>query len=232
MTTLFSRKASNRTIPPLENGQRLAASEFLRRYEETDEDFKAELIDGIVYMASPVRAKQHGEPDALIQGWLSNYTIATPGISHALNSTIRLTADDVPQPDGFLRIRPEYGGQCSLDEDGYVVGAPELAVEIAASSSSLDFWAKRESYRRAGIREYLLWLTEDRRIEWWFLEEDEYRALPREAGIIKSKVFPGLWLKVDALLAQDGAKVMQTLRAGLKSAEHRAFLKKLKNSRS
>src|SRR6266403_2192695 len=81
------------SIPPLENGAHLSAREFLRRYESMPEVKKAELINGVVYMGSPVRFDQHGEPDNLIQTWLCNYSIATPGVKAASNSTARLGHD-------------------------------------------------------------------------------------------------------------------------------------------
>src|SRR4051794_4329491 len=104
----------------------------------------------------PVRAI-HGEPDSLVQGWLLNYAIATPGVKSATNTTVRLGPDDVPQPDGLLRIIPECGGQVRLDRDKYLDGSPELIVEVAASSASLDAREKFDSYRRARVSEYLLW---------------------------------------------------------------------------
>src|SRR5205809_2233628 len=127
------RKSQARGAPVLENGDRLTASEFLRRYEAMPEIKKAELINGIVYMGSPVRADQHAEPDNLIQGWLFNYSVATPGLKAGTNATILLGPDDAPQPDACLRIVPEYGGQSKLDGKGYLQGGPELVVEIAAS---------------------------------------------------------------------------------------------------
>src|SRR6266498_416147 len=163
--TIHRRRRPGRGTPPLQSGDHLSAQEFLRRYEAMPEVKKAELIDGIVYMGSPVRIDQHGEPDGLIQGWLCNYSVATPGANHATNSTTRLGPDDVPQPDGLLRIAPEYGGQARVDAKGYLDGAPELVVEVAASSVSLDVREKLASYRRAGVREYIVWRTEDDRSE-------------------------------------------------------------------
>ena len=222
------RERARSNVPPLENGAHLSASEFLRRFEAMPEVKKAELIDGIVYMTSPVRIDQHGEPDNLIQTWLGTYSIATPGVRAATNSTTRLSADDVPQPDGLLRILPECGGQAQLDAKGYLQGAPELAVEVAASTASLDVREKLASYRRAGVREYLVWRTEDEAVDWWALEEDEYRALPRTAeGILCSKLFPGLWLDAQALITGDGARLMAKLQDGLLSAEHVAFVARL-----
>ncbi len=213
-------------VPALENGAHLSAAEFLRRYEATPEARKAELINGTVYyMASPVRIDQHGEPDGLIQGWLFTYAASTPGVKHAVNSTARLGPDDVPQPDGLLRLLPECGGQARIDAKGYLQGAPELAVEVAASSASMDTREKLTAYRRSGVREYLVWRTEDDAVDWWVLEDDEYRALPADAdGTIRSRVFPGLWLSVPALLAEDGAALLAVLQAGIAAVEHAAFV--------
>jgi Uma2 family endonuclease len=213
----------------LENGDHLSAAEFLRRFETMPEVKKAELINGIVYKGSPVRYDQHGKPDNLLQTWLGNYAIATSGVESAANSTTRLGPDDVPQPDGLLRILPECGGQSRVDPKGYLQGAPELVVEIAASSASLDAREKLASYRRAGVREYLLWRTEEEGVNWWMLEEDEYRPLQAGSdGILRSRVFSGLWLDPVALLAGDGAKVMAKLQEGLRSREHESFVSDLR----
>jgi len=219
-------------VPLLENGLRLTASEFLDRYEAMPEVKKAELIDGIVYMASPVRADQHGDPDALVQTCLGLYRLSTPGLGHVLNSTLRLGADDVPQPDGLLYILPEWGGRARLDRKGYLIGPVELVVEIAASSASIDARDKLDSYRRAGVQEYLLWRTEDEAVDWWFLREDEYVPLPEEAGgVLRSQALPGLWLHRESLLARDAASLARTVHAGLASPEHAAFVERLQRLR-
>src|SRR5205814_9757166 len=154
----------------LENGTHMSAFAFLRLYEASPEIKKAELVNGIVYMASPVRAI-HGEPDSLVQTWLGTYAIATPGVKPAINTTVRLGPDDVPQPDGLLRIIPECGGRMRLDGDKYLDGAPELIAEVGASSASLDVREKFDSCRRARVPEYLLWCITEEMIDWWALEE-------------------------------------------------------------
>jgi len=214
----------------LENGAHFTASEFLRRYEASPDIKKAELVNGIVYMPSPVRLDNHGEPDSLIQGWLFNYAIATPGVKSATNSTVRLGPDDVPQPDALLRILPECGGQARVNARGYLEGAPELVVEVAASSTSLDAREKLLAYRRAGVREYLLWRTAEEALDWWILEDDEYRALPLgPGGILTSQAFPGLCLDVKALLAGDGSKLIAKLQQGLSSQAHANFVAALQS---
>ena len=155
------------TIPTLENGDRLTRIEFENRYSKSNIK-KAELIEGIVYMASPLRITKHGEPHASIMGWLLLYRAATPGVQLGDNSTVRLDGDNEPQPDALLRI--ENGGKSIISEDGYVEGAPELIVEIAASTVSIDMHEKLKVYRRNQVQEYLVWRVEDEEIDWFQLK--------------------------------------------------------------
>src|SRR5688572_22284415 len=115
-------------VPPLEPGDRLTRAEFERRYRAMPQLKKAELIEGIVYMPSPVRLMRHGGPHADLVCWLSLYKSATPGVLVGDNSTARLDLDNEPQPDALLMIAPEFGGQARISED-YVEGAPELVAE-------------------------------------------------------------------------------------------------------
>ncbi len=227
-------EARDRSIPPLENGAHLSATEFLRRYETMPEVKKAELIGGIVFnMASPVRHTQHAAPDGLLVTWLGVYAAATQGTELAVNGTLRLGPDDVLQPDSLLLVRPEYGGQTRLDPKGYLQGPPELIVEIAASSASIDTHEKLTAYRRAGVSEYVIWRTEDDAVDWRWLEEDEYRLLaPDAGGILRSRGFPGLHLSVPALLAGDFGLLLDTLKSGLASAEHAEFVRLLESRRA
>lgn len=222
---------SSVSTPRLENGDRLTRSEFERRYAATPEKFKAELIEGVVYVASPVRVRNHGRPHAYIMGWLIAYVAATPKVDIADNSTVRLDLDNEPQPDALLRIEPEVGGRSRITNDDYIEGAPELTVEIAASSASYDMNAKLNAYRRNGVQEYLVWQTYENQIAWFCLQEGEYiRLQPDATGMIRSRVFPGLWLAVDALLRGDLATVLAELQIGLETSEHREFVDRLNKS--
>ena len=213
--------------PLLENGDRLSRPEFERRYQAMPHLKKAELIEGVVYVPSPVRYVQHGHPDFTISGWLGMYQAATPGTAGATNTTLRLDLDNEPQPDVILRI--ERGGTSRVDADGYLEGAPELAVEITASSASYDLHDKLRAYRRNGIQEYLIWRVLDRELDWLVLRAGVYQRLgPDDAGVIRSEVFPGLWLAVPALLAGDLATVLEVLQQGLRSPEHTAFVERLR----
>lgn len=208
----------NRTdfIPPLENGDRLTRDEFERRYDAMPKKLKAELIEGIVYMASPVRITRHGIPHGRVMLWLGTYVAATPGVDFADNSTVRLDVNNEPQPVAVLFVKEEFGGNSYFSTDDYLEGAPELVVEIASSSVSFDTVEKKETYRRNGVREYIIWRVDDRAIDWFALEEGEYVKLdPNADGVIESRFFTGLWLNVNAMLDGDLSIVLETLRTGI-----------------
>lgn len=217
-------------LPPLESGDRLTRQEFERRYHAMPHIKKAELIEGVVYVASPVRIGNHGRPHAQIITWLGAYCAATPGVDLADNATVRLDADNEPQPDALLRLEPEAGGKSRISEDDYVEGAPELIVEIAASTAAYDLNDKLRAYRRNEVQEYLVWQRYENRLDWFSLQEGVYvHFTPDETGIIRSQVFPGLWLAVSALLNGDLATVLAQLQKGLASAEHEEFCDRLRN---
>ncbi|MEQ8464856.1 Uma2 family endonuclease [Coleofasciculus sp. E1-EBD-02] len=231
-------------IPALENGDRLSRAEFERRYNLMPDLKKAELIEGVVYVPSPLGYNRHGKPHSKIIAWLEVYAALTPGVEVADNATVRLDLDNEPQPDALLRLDEESGGRSRISEDDYVEGAPELIVEIAASSASYDLHDKLRAYRRNGVREYLVWLVQDRVFRWYILEQGEYRqqqpdslgmltlrlrsaSTPSGAEVLSSPFLPGLRLDVQALLRGEMSRVLTVLQEGLGSPEHQAFVEEL-----
>jgi len=167
-------------------------------------------------VASPVRVSKHGNPHSRIITWLGTYEASTPGTMTCDNTTVRLDAENEPQPDALLRIDQAWGGQSRISEDDYIEGAPELIVEIAASSASYDLHDKMQVYRRNGVREYLVWLTQEQAFRWHVLQEGEYvLQSPDELGILHSQVFPWLQLAVTALLSGDMQRVLAVLQEGI-----------------
>ena len=215
-------------LPPLENGDRLTRYEFEHRYQAMIKLKKAELIEGVVYVASSVRTTKHGRPHAAIIGWLMVYKAATPGVDLADNATVRLDIDNEPQPDALLRIEPEVGGNSRISEDDYIEGSPELIAEIAASSASYDLNDKLNAYRRNGVKEYIVWQMYENRLDCFILKEGRYISLEAdESSIIRSQVFPCLWLAVDALREGNLAEVLTVLHQGLQTDEHQKFVESL-----
>lgn len=236
MTVALLEKPSRKTIvpevqnglPPLQAGDRLTRAEFERRYAAHPEIAKAELIEGIVYMPSPARYVQHSSPHFDVITWLGTYRIATSGVDGGDNSTLRLDLVNEPQPDVLLRLSSKLGGRSFIAADGYLEGVPELIVEISASTASYDMNQKYHVYARNRVPEYIVYLSYDQRIVWYVLGDEGYTELrPGDDGILRSEIFPGLWLDPQALLAGEMRRVLAVLQQGLASPEHRAFVKLL-----
>ena len=179
------------TVPhfavPFENGDRLPRCEFEKRYFARSDIKKAELIEGVVYMPSPVRAV-HAERHADLLSWLRLYSASTPGVSVLDNASVRLDLDNEPQPDILMRIESPNIGNSKIDADEYVAGAPELVAEIAASSVAYDLHDKLRVYRRNGVKEYIVWRVYERGIDWFVLVDGEYEPLVADAsGILHSR---------------------------------------------
>jgi len=216
------------SLPPLENGDHLTRDEFERRFDAMPDLKKAELLEGIVYMGSPVRLKRHGRPHIHVSGWLANYEASTPGVIAADNTSVRIDDESMPQPDLCLFIDPARGGQAVISDDDYIEGGPELVVEVSSSTVSIDLHTKLRVYRRNKVREYVVWRVIEKTVDWFVLREGEYVKLATgEDGIFRSEVFRGLWLDPGALVGGDLSVVLAALGRGLASPEHAAFVDRL-----
>ncbi|PSR01667.1 MAG: hypothetical protein BRD47_05310 [Bacteroidetes bacterium QS_8_68_28] len=217
-------------LPPLQAGDRLTRPEFERRLEAmpSNKVAKAELVDGLVYMLLSIRAESHSHPTNTLSTWLGVYAAATPGVRAYTEATLRLDLDNGVRPDALLRIEDACGGQSRVTGDDYLSGPPELVAEVAASSASYDLHAKKNVYRRHGVREYLVWQTHEEHLDWFVLEDGAYLRLePNANGLLQSRVFPGLHLDVDALLNDDLAPVIEAARTGTQTDAHAAFTDRL-----
>jgi Uma2 family endonuclease len=212
------RIAKRSVVSELHNGDQMTREEFHRAYENSPKGLKAELIGGIVYVASPLKIG-HGSHHLYLGAVLVAYESRTPGVESADNTTIQLGPEGEPQPDLFLRILPEYGGQSRTTADDYVEGAPELIVEIANTSRAIDLHAKRKDYIRYGVREYLVLTLKEQRLRWFDLHKGEELEADVE-GICRVRCFPGLWIDEAALLRKDLPRLMQVLEQGLATQEY------------
>ena len=238
------RDGKTEAVPPLRDGDRMDAGEFLRRYAVDPVVYSAELLQGVVHVTRrrefengetivpPISAGGHATPDNHLQTILGVYSALTTGVASFSSVTTILPSQTTSlEPDAVLRILPESGGSSTIEADGFVHGAPELVAEISFTSGARDFGKKFDSYQADGVPEYLVWRTGEKEIHWFALKRKKYVALkPQADGTLRSEVFPGLWLDVPALLAGDLAKVLATLQQGIASPEHAAFVAKLQKT--
>ena len=237
MTTLRAADRSSphpapRPEPPprLDSGDRMDSDTFLAIYEQMPEGFRAQLVRGVVLVASPM-TDDHGGPNSHVSLWLGYYEARTPGVLARAATTIRLGPRNNPEPDGCLRLSPECGGQARI-EGKYIVGAPELVVEVAYSSRAADLHDKRRAYEEAGVREYVVVDIGGVRVHWFALRDGRFEEVaPGEDGLHRSEVFPGLWLDPQALIEGDAARLLAGLERGTASPEHAAFAARLAEAR-
>jgi hypothetical protein len=224
-------ESTPQVIPPLKSGDQLTRDEFERRYDAMPHLKKAELIEGAVYMPSPVSWIHHAGQHANLVTWMGVYKASTPGVDVGDNASVRLDLDNMPQPDAAMIVEPRCGGVVHLSEDDYVVGGPELVGEVAATTVSIDLNAKLRIYRRNQVQEYIVWRVFDEAIDWFVLRKSQYeRREPGVDGICKSEVFPGLWLDVAAMTQGRLPRVLEVVQQGIASPEHAAFVAKLREA--
>lgn len=240
-----TREPDANGVPPLRDGDRMNAEEFLRRYAADPVVYSAELLQGVVHVTRwrefqngkeaivpPISAGGHATPDNHLQTVFGTYAANTSGVaSHSAVTTILPSKTTGLEPDAMLRVLPECGGGADIGADNFVHGVPELLAEISFTSGARDFGKKFDAYQADGVPEYLVWRTAEQEVHWFALKRKKYVALqPHADGTLRSSAFPGLWLDVPALLAGDLAKVLATLQQGVASPEHAAFVAKLQKT--
>jgi hypothetical protein len=215
--------------PRLDSGDRMDSETFMAIYEQMPEDFRAQLIRGVVHVATPITA-DHGRTNCDVCGWLGVYHLRTPDVQPYAATTIQLGPIDNPEPDSSMMIRPECGGQARI-QNRYITGAPELLVEVAYSTLDVDLNDKLAAYEAAGVREYVVVIIGEA-VRWHVLRDGRYElATPGEDGLYRSTVFPGLWLDPVALVEGDVARLAAAVERGTATPEHAAFVARLAEAR-
>jgi Uma2 family endonuclease len=224
------RAQPTKMLLPLMAGQHLDQPTFHERYAAMPDGTWAELVGGVVYMPSPVRS-EHGDYDDTVALWTGLYRRATKGLRGGRNSTVILDESGECQPDGQLRILPKLGGQTRIGA-GFIVGPPEMVIEISRSSRHYDLNDKKDDYERAGVLEYVVIELEPDQVHWFIRRGERFEDLPPGPdGIFRSVTFPGLWLDPGALYADDLDRLTEVLEHGLATPEHAAFAADLAQAR-
>lgn len=215
-------------------GDKMAQPEFHKAYCAMPEEYRAELIGGMVFEPSPL-SLEHSDIHGYLVAVFLAYAGRTKGLHAGDNATVILGPEDEVQPDAFLRILPGYGGRSqnvsrrdksiSTKALKYVKGAPELVAEVAHSSRAIDLHFKKERYRLAGVLEYLVVCLDPERVYWFNMSNGKEFA--PKFGIFRSQAFPGLWIDGKALLRCDYPALMESVDAGMRSTEYAQFLEKI-----
>ncbi len=215
---------ASRTALPLQSGDRLGVAEFHQRYAQHPSIKKAELVEGVVYMSSPVYTS-HSKPHAQLVFWAGLYLAGTPSVQMGDNQSVRLDNDNEVQPDICLWQDNSVGSQISITQKGLLLGSPDLVIEVAANSVAYDLHQKLRVYQRSGVREYLVFVAYEQETRWFHLVDGVYQEIAADAqGVLRSRLFPGLWIHPVHVWQNDFAAMQTLLQAGLDSPEHATFV--------
>jgi len=173
---------------------------------------KADLIDGVIYMASPDSRRANdltGFVFYLLKGFDGSKGVG--GGVQVNRYAFELTAYRAPEPD-VAYIRPERIG---LAGERAMKGGPDIAVEIVSRESRhRDYGEKRGLYEQAGVEEYWIIDPLQQRVEFLVLHEGRYQlAALEENRRFRSRVLPGFWIDVDWLLADPLPNAVSCLSA-------------------
>jgi Uma2 family endonuclease len=228
--TALPQPISAADVAELHNGDRMTQPEFHRIYVQMPETFRAELIGGIVYVASPLKMA-HGNRHVLLAAAFAAYEGSTPGVESGDNATVILGEESEPQPDLLMRILPECGGQSRTTPDDYVEGAPELVAEVSHTTRSIDLHKKKNDYTRYGVKEYLVVALREKQVYRFDLVAGRENP-PDPDKVLRFQTFPGFWIDTAALFAKNYSQLMATLERGLGTPEHAAFVEQLARAKA
>src|SRR5580765_6839379 len=130
-------------LPRLQNGDRLDQPTFHARYEAMPREFRAELISGIVRVRPRRSTATEGSARANLIGWLGTYNSRTPRVDGLAHVTVMLGPDSEPQPDACLL---NESGETRENDEGYLVGPPELVAEVASGEMTSQVPERRAMY--------------------------------------------------------------------------------------
>ncbi|MDR2211659.1 MAG: Uma2 family endonuclease [Spirochaetaceae bacterium] len=164
-------------------------------YLETDDDYRAEIVDGHLYVMSPPTRYHQGIGRNLLVK-IALFLEGKPGKVYAAPFGVR------PFPRNDLRddiyFEPDITVVCDpskLDDRG-CNGAPDMIAEILSpSNAQYDMLIKFRKYLQAGVREYWIIDPEAKTVHICVLEDGEYRvSIYGETQTAPVSVLPGCFI--------------------------------------
>lgn len=178
---------------------------------------KADLIDGVIYMASP-DSKKANSLNLFLGNLLDGYIAAMDidGDVFISRYACRINAVRAPEPDvGYVRPERKH-----LLHETFMDGGPDIAVEIVARDSrTRDYHEKYDLYKGAGVQEYWIIDPLQKKATFLRLRDGDYEEMPVPGGIFRSDVLPGFWLNTDWLLSRTVPKAYKCLQEILREVK-------------
>ncbi len=178
---------------------------------------KADLIDGVIYMASPDSIESNRLSKWLL-GVTDDYAIEKDlGECFMLRVAFRLDEKNAPEPDiGFVKKSGLH-----LVRKGYIAGPPDASFEIVSPESiERHYYKKKDQYEKYGVREY--WIIDPMEETVTLLrlnKRGKYQEVRPKDGILHSEVIEGFWLDPNWLWQSPRPRKAEILKQLLQSEE-------------
>jgi Uma2 family endonuclease len=171
-------------------------------YLETDDDYRAEIVDGAMYVRSPPSRYHQGILGSLLVK-LALFLEGKPGKVYAAPFGVRLSPKNDLTDDTYFE--PDITVVCDpakLDDRG-CNGAPDMIIEIMSPSNRQnDMLVKFRKYLQAGVREYWIVDPEEKIVHVCLLDGPQYRvSVHNETQTLPVSVLPGCTINLQAVFA-------------------------------
>ena len=170
---------------------------------------KADLLDGVIYIASP-----ESTADNELGGWLycliREYAETLDmGKAYYTRVAFRISEKRGPEPDvAFVAKR-----RLRLVRRGFVDGPPDLAVEIVSPDSvERDYEVKWRIYETAGVREYWIIDPDERKATFLRRYRGKFREIELEGTVFQSTVLRGFHLDTRWLWSKRRPSISRALQ--------------------
>jgi Uma2 family endonuclease len=170
---------------------------------------KADLLNGVIYMASP-ESTDNNDLGVWLLKLMSEFTEQSDlGKVYFSRVAFRITEKQGPEPDiAFVAKR-----RLRLVKKGFVDGPPDIAVEIvSADSMERDYETKRALYERAGVKEYWIIDPDERKATFLRRQRGKFREVALDGTVFESIVLRGFKLDVRWLWAKQRPSAFRLLQ--------------------
>ncbi len=156
-------------------GYRCARDQVSHTYEDYvnfPDDFRCEIIDGLVHDMTPAPSVKHQRVAGKIFRLAANHLESKGYPCHAFiaPTDVVLAEDQVVRPDVFLVCDEQK------IQDKAIFGAPDVIFEVISSSTEVkDRREKMKLYGRYDVREYFLVHPEQEFVEKYVKQEEAFR---------------------------------------------------------
>lgn len=147
---------------------------------------------------------------------VNRYRLFSPGWYVCVLARVQLSPGEFEIPGLVAMVNYGRMKQCEVRDEVFH-GAPNFALDVFYSQDDEDFLRRRDRFREAGVREYLVAFDDEPvGLLWHRLDAGSYRLVePDGDGVFRSQALPNLWLPMKSLQDRDWWTVLACIERGV-----------------